>query len=104
MHDLVIVSTNAKTALAYDALSGKLVWKQKLDGPSTFGPIVHQDSVLVLSDSLYVLNPRTGSVRRRLFWSDSKVQQAASTPQEHHCHASPRHNPTQRFPLRMQRQ
>jgi outer membrane protein assembly factor BamB len=81
MYDLVIVSTNAKTVLAYDALSGKLVWKQKLDGPSTFGPIVHQNSVLVLSDSLYVLNPRTGSVRRRLFWSDLKVQRAASTPQ-----------------------
>src|SRR6202035_546298 len=52
MHGLVIISTNAKTAVAYEALSGKLAWKQELDGPSTFGPLVHQDSVLVVSDSL----------------------------------------------------
>jgi hypothetical protein len=77
---LVIVSTNAKTAVAYEAISGKLAWKQELDGPSTFGPLVHQGSVLAVSDSLYLLNPRTGRVQRRFSWSDLKVQQADSTP------------------------
>ena len=81
MHGLVIVSTNAKTAVAYEALSGKLAWKQELDGSSTFGPLIHQDSVLVVSDSLYLLNPRTGRVRRRFSWSDLKTQQADATPQ-----------------------
>jgi outer membrane protein assembly factor BamB len=68
---LVIVSTNAKTVVAYDALSGKLAWKQKLDGPSTFGPLVHRDSVLAVSDSLYLLS-RTGRVQRRFSWKDEK--------------------------------
>jgi outer membrane protein assembly factor BamB len=62
MHGLVIVSNNAKTAVAYDALSGKLEWKQKLDGPSSFGPLARQDSVLAISNSLYVLNSKTGRV------------------------------------------
>jgi len=79
MHGLVIVSTNAKTALAYEALSGKLAWKQELDGPAAFGPLVHKSSVLAVSDPLYLLNPRTGRVRRRFSWSDLKLQQADST-------------------------
>lgn len=81
MHGLAIVSTNARTAVAYDALSGKLAWKQQLDSPSIFGPLVHQDSVLAVANSLYVLNPRTGRVRRRLSWGDLRVEQADSTPQ-----------------------
>lgn len=80
MHGLVIVSTNAKTAVAYEALSGKLAWSQELDGPSTFGPLIHHDSVLIVSDSLYLLNPRTGRVRRRFSWSDLKAQRADTTP------------------------
>jgi hypothetical protein len=81
MHGLVIVSTNAKTVVAYEALSGKLAWEQELDKSSGFGPLVHQNSVLVVSDSLYLLNPRTGRVRRRFSWSDLKAQQADTTPQ-----------------------
>jgi hypothetical protein len=81
MHGLAIVSTNARTAVAYDALSGKLAWKQQLDSPSIFGPLVHGGSVLAVSDSLYVLNPRTGRVRQRLSWGDRRVQQGDSTPQ-----------------------
>jgi outer membrane protein assembly factor BamB len=64
---LVIVTTNARSAVAYDAQSGKLAWKQKLDGPSTFGPLVHQDYILAVSDSMYVLS-RTGKVKRRFTW------------------------------------
>lgn len=79
MHDLVIVSTNARTAVAYEAVSGKLAWKQELDGPSTFGPLVHHGSVLVVSDSLYILNPKTGRVQQRFSWSDLKAQQADTT-------------------------
>lgn len=81
MHGLAIVSTNARTAIAYDARSGKLAWKQQLDSPSIFGPLVHKDSVLAVSDSLYVLNPRTGRVRERLSWGDLRVEQGDTTPQ-----------------------
>lgn len=80
LHGLVIVSTNAKTVIAYQALSGKLAWKQELDGSSTFGPLVHRNSVLALSNSLYLLNSKTGSVQRRFSWRDEKVQEADSTP------------------------
>ena len=79
MHGLVIVSTNARTAVAYEAVSGKLAWKQELDSPSTFGPLVHDCSVLVVADSLYILNPKTGRVQRRFSWSDLKAQQADTT-------------------------
>src|SRR5258708_9387841 len=80
MLGLVIVSTNAKTAVAYEALSGKLAWKQDLDGPSTFGPLVHQNSVLVVSHSLYLLNPRTERVRRRFSWNNLKPHQPNTPP------------------------
>ena len=76
---LAIVSTNAKLAIAYDLLSGKLVWKSRLDAPSTFGPILHKDSVLAISKSLYVLNPKTGAVRRRYSWEDRRMHEIVST-------------------------
>ena len=76
---LVTVSTNAKTAVAYDALSGKLAWRQKLDGPSTFGPLVHKGYILVVSSSLYLLGP-TGKVQRHFSWKDQRVDHVESTP------------------------
>jgi hypothetical protein len=76
---LVTVSTNAKTVVAYDALSGKLAWKQKLDGPSTFGPLVHRGSILAVSSSLYLLGS-TGKVQRRFTWKDQRVDHVESTP------------------------
>jgi len=79
LDSLVKVSTNAKTVVAYDALSGKLAWKQKLDGPSTFGPLVHGNSILAVSNSLYLLSP-TGKIRRRFSWKDEKVGEADITP------------------------
>lgn len=80
VHGLVIVSTNAGTAIAYETLSAKLVWRQKLDAPSIFGPLVHQGSVLAVSDSLYVVNPKTGKVRERFQWKEKRVSQVDSTP------------------------
>jgi outer membrane protein assembly factor BamB len=79
MNGMVIVSTNARTAVAYEAVSGRFAWRQELDGPSTFGPLVHQDSVLVVSDSLYLLNPKTGRVKQRFSWGPLKAQQADTT-------------------------
>jgi hypothetical protein len=76
---LVTVSTNAKAVVAYDALSGKLAWKQKLDGPSTFGPLIHGNSILAVSNSLYLLSP-TGKVQRRFSWKNQRVDHVESTP------------------------
>lgn len=81
LRDLVIVTTNAKTAVAYEALSGKSAWEQKLDGPSTFGPIAHEDSILAVSNSLYVLDPANGEIRRSFSWNNLKVDQATSAGQ-----------------------
>jgi outer membrane protein assembly factor BamB len=80
MHGLVIVPINAKMVVAFEEASGKLVWKQRLDGPSHFGPLVHQGSVLVPASSLYLLDPKTGKVRRRFSWGSRRLQQVESTP------------------------
>lgn len=80
MNGLVIITTNAKTVVAFDALSGKLAWKQKLDGPAVFGPLAHRNSILAVSDSLYLLSP-SGELQQRFSWKKEKIQHAASTPQ-----------------------
>lgn len=80
LHGLVIVSTNAKSVVAYEGLSGKLAWKQELDAPSTFGPLVHENLLLAVADSLYLIHPKTGRIQRRFSWRDEKVCQADSTP------------------------
>jgi outer membrane protein assembly factor BamB len=79
VNNLVLVTTNASTIVAYESASGKLAWKRELDGPSTYGPVLHGELVLAVSDSLYAFNPRTGGLRRRLSWKGRKVQQADST-------------------------
>jgi hypothetical protein len=76
---LVIVTTNAKTALAYHAGSGKLAWKQQLDAPSTFGPLTYQGSIVAVSDSVSIIGP-TGRVQRRFSWRDENLQQVETTP------------------------
>ena len=77
---LVIVSTNAATAIAYDAVSGKIAWTQKLDAPSVFGPIPYGDSVLAVTDSLYMFNCRTGKRQRRVSCKGQRLLQVDSTP------------------------
>jgi outer membrane protein assembly factor BamB len=77
---LVIVTTNARTIVAYDALSGKLAWRQKLDGSSGFGPLFHRNAILAVSDSLYLLNPTIGKVQQHFSWKEEEVYQAESTP------------------------
>lgn len=77
---LAIVSTNAKLAIAYDLLTGEIAWKSRLDAPSIFGPIAYKNSVLAISKSIYILNPKTGSVRRSYSWKDRRVHEVVSTP------------------------
>lgn len=78
---LVIVSTNARRIAAYDARSGELAWKQKLDGTSIFGPLSEGDSIFAVSNSLYQLEVNTGEIQQRFSWKNEKVLAAEVTPQ-----------------------
>jgi PQQ-like domain/PQQ enzyme repeat len=69
----VIVATNAGTAVAY-TLAGKLAWKTELDGPSVLGLFTDKGSVGIAADSLYLLNPATGRVRRRISWKGDRIR------------------------------
>jgi hypothetical protein len=79
MGDLVVVATNAWTVVAYDSMSGKLAWRQKVHGPSTFGPLVHGSSILAVTNSLYLLTPN-GKVQRRYSWENQEIEHVESTP------------------------
>lgn len=76
---LVIVATNAKVAIAYDSRTGDRVWACRLDGPSHIGPILCRGLLGVLTDSVYLLSPKTGRVVRRFSWRNDGVSRAEST-------------------------
>jgi outer membrane protein assembly factor BamB len=76
---LVIVGTNANRAVAYDAQTGKLAWVRKLDGPSAFGPLRFQRLAAIFTDSIYLLNPKTGDVMRKFSWKGDGITGAATT-------------------------
>jgi len=76
---LVIVATNAKMAAAYAAKSGKRVWARKLDGPSSFGPLLFRRQLTVVTDSVYLLKPDTGEIIRKFSWKDDAARRADCT-------------------------
>jgi hypothetical protein len=67
---LVIVGTNARTAVAIDAVLGRPVWKRGVDGSAVFGLIRHKGAVVVVGSSIYLLSPRSGDVEQHLRWPD----------------------------------
>jgi outer membrane protein assembly factor BamB len=79
MKSTVIIGTNASMASAYDIVSGKNVWSRKLDGPSAYGPFTCAGLVVVVTDSLYYLNPENGHVVRKFSWTNDGVTSAAAT-------------------------
>jgi hypothetical protein len=60
----VIVTTNAKRAVAYDARSGRREWITKLDGASAHGPHKSGRLIAAISDSVYFLTEEGRVVRR----------------------------------------
>lgn len=80
LNGLVIIATNARMAIAYEAKTGERAWVSKLDGPSHFGPLVCRGLLAVVTDSIYLLRPETGRIVRRLSWKDDAVSEAESTP------------------------
>ncbi len=76
---LLITATNAGTAIAYDARNGGLVWRTKLDGPSASGLFQFRGLVGALTQSLYLLEPTSGKIRKRFGWQESTVSSVTST-------------------------
>jgi PQQ-like domain len=76
--ELVVVTTNAATAVAYNTVNGELVWKQALDGPSVFGPLMFKGRAAVIAASLYLLDGRTGEIERQFKWENDTVSFAES--------------------------
>ncbi len=74
MNGLVVISTNAKTAIAFDAESGEPLWRRQLDGPASFGLLVHRRMPVIVADSVYLLKPCSGVVERKLKWRSESVE------------------------------
>lgn len=82
---LVIVSTNANMVAAYSEKSGERVWIRKLDGPSVFGPLLFRRQLIVVSDSVFLLNLNTGKIIRKFSWKSDGVSRADCTRQAVVC-------------------
>jgi PQQ-like domain len=77
---LVIVPTNAKIVVAYEAITGEEAWEQKVDGPSIFGPLLHKGFLVVVAvESLYLLDPTSGKMRQHFQWKGDSIAFAEST-------------------------
>ena len=81
----MIVGTNANMVAAYDVSAGREVWKRKINGPSTFGPLLFRDLLVVLTNSVYLLTPRDGKIVRRFSWKGDGVKEADCTQREVVC-------------------
>lgn len=73
---LVIISTNAKRAAAYDIKTGKVQWISRVDGPSSFGPLLCGDILVVVTNSVYLLQPNSGKIVRKFSWRSKRVRGA----------------------------
>ena len=83
--DLVIVATNANMAAGYDITSGKRVWVRRLNGPSSFGPLLFRQQLAVITDSVYLLNAGTGEIIRKFSWKDDAASRADCTQRNVVC-------------------
>ena len=82
---LVIAATNAKMVAAYSQTSGERVWVRKLDGPSSFGPLLFGRRLVVVTDSLYLLKLRTGKIIRKFSWKSDATSRADCTQRNVVC-------------------
>jgi outer membrane protein assembly factor BamB len=82
---LVIVATNANMVAAYAEKSGKRVWVRKVDGPSSFGPLLFGRLLAVVTDSVYLLKPDTGEIIRKFSWKGDAVSRADCTQRNVVC-------------------
>lgn len=74
---LAVVGTNARTVMAFEMETGRRTWKRSIDGPAGFGLLRHRGSVVVVTDSIYLISPSTGAVERYIKshnWSIAYVE------------------------------
>jgi len=69
--------------VAFEAITGKDAWEQKVDGPSTFGPLLHKVLLVVVAvESLYLLDSASGEVRKHFQWKANSIAFAESTERD----------------------
>ena len=72
---LAIVATNSGQAMGFEAVTGRPVWKTKLDGPSIDELCLFQKDLLVTtSSSIYLLRPSSGEVIQRWNWNGKELR------------------------------
>jgi outer membrane protein assembly factor BamB len=77
---LVVVPTNAKVVVAYEAMTGKDGWEQKVDGPCRLGPLQHNGLLVVVAvESVHLLDPTNGKLRQHFQWKGDSIAFAEST-------------------------
>jgi outer membrane protein assembly factor BamB len=80
VNGLVIVPTNAKVVVAYEAITGEDAWRQIVDGPCIFGPLQHKGLLVVVAEeSVYLLDPTNGKLRQHFQWKGDSIAFADST-------------------------
>jgi hypothetical protein len=52
---------------------------RKLDGPSVVGILAFQGLAAVCTDSIYLLEPKTGKIARKFSWKDAGIRQVTTT-------------------------
>jgi outer membrane protein assembly factor BamB len=73
---LAIVGTNARTVVAFDMETGRRAWKRSIDGPAVFGLLRYMGSIVVVTDSIYLLSPSTGAIQRHIGSADWSIEYA----------------------------
>ena len=77
--DLAIVAGNSGLAVAFEAATGRQVWRTKLDGPATGELCLFQRHVLVATRrSVYLLSPSDGEVIHNWGWKGKEVKSVAT--------------------------
>lgn len=71
---LVVTSTNARSAVAFERATGRRVWKRNVDGAAGFGLLSHRGMIVVVTDSIYLLDARSGKIQRHLKWGSESVE------------------------------
>ncbi len=74
VNGLVVVGTNARTAVAFNVANGRRVWKRHVDGPAVFGLIRHRRLIVVSASSVYLVASTSGEVQRRLSWPNYSLE------------------------------
>ena len=76
----VMVTTNAKSAIACDPATGRLNWRQRLDALSAFGPMSWRGLLVAKARSVYFLDPHSGEIRRCLRLRNNGARFVECTP------------------------